>query len=110
MLALLSASQSIARAQHQGADLQHPRLGVRQRLHPAGRVADVLLGDLARSTGPDSSVTALVSRAVVKCLEVAGTSSSVRTAAVAIAFRRLRPGQPEAGRDHAVVGASTPSR
>lgn len=30
---------------------------------------------------PDSSVTALVRRAVVKCREVAGTSSSVRTAA-----------------------------
>ena len=29
---------------------------------------------------PDSSVTALVNRAVVKCREVAGTSSSVRTA------------------------------
>jgi hypothetical protein len=42
---------------------------------------------------PDSSVTALVNRAVVKCRELAGTSS--RVTAPSVALDRLRPARPK---------------
>ena len=43
VLAVLSADPVHRGAEHQRADLQHPRLGIGQRLHAAGGVADLLL-------------------------------------------------------------------
>lgn len=34
------------RAQHERPDLQHPWLGLGQCFHPAGGLADIVLGDL----------------------------------------------------------------
>ena len=45
------APAATPRHQYQGADLRHARLGVGQRLDPAGGVVDVLFGDLA-ACGP----------------------------------------------------------
>ncbi|AGL22170.1 hypothetical protein I917_02935 [Mycobacterium tuberculosis str. Haarlem/NITR202] len=80
VLALLSFSQSSAPPSTRAFGSGSTRGSVggsASTLRAASRICSSVTSLVDR---PDNRVTALVSRAVVKCREVGGTSSSVRTA------------------------------
>ncbi|CKR72821.1 Uncharacterised protein [Mycobacterium tuberculosis] len=79
MLALLSFSQSSAPPSTRAriCSTRGSVGGSASTLRAASRICSSVTSLVDR---PDNRVTALVSRAVVKCREVGGTSSSVRTA------------------------------
>ena len=80
VLASLSSSQSIA-PPSTSARICSTRGSVGGSASTRRAASRICASVISLVDRPDIRVTALVSRAVVKCLEVGGTSSSVRTAA-----------------------------